>query len=69
MVNTAGCGPVMRGFDPHRPPHIRTGNRHRRFFYARAMGINGTCRKNKKEEMTWLKEAALENFVILNSVL
>ena len=52
VVNTAGCGPVMRGFDPHRPPHIRTGNRHRRFFYARTMGINGTCRKNKKEEMT-----------------
>lgn len=22
VVNTAGCGPVMRGFDPHRPPHI-----------------------------------------------
>lgn len=21
VVNTAGCGPVMRGFDPHRPPH------------------------------------------------
>ena len=21
VVNTAGCGPVMRGFEPHRPPH------------------------------------------------
>ncbi len=23
VVNTAGCGPVMRGFDPHRSPHIK----------------------------------------------
>ena len=23
VVNTAGCGPVMRGFDPHRPPQIK----------------------------------------------
>lgn len=22
VVNTAGCGPVMRGFDPHRPPQV-----------------------------------------------
>ena len=24
VVNTAGCGPVIRGFDPHRPPHIKS---------------------------------------------
>ena len=23
VVNTAGCGPVMRGFDPHRSPQIK----------------------------------------------
>lgn len=26
MVNTAGCGPVMRGFDPHRSPQKKILN-------------------------------------------
>lgn len=34
VVNTAGCGPVMRGFDPHRPPHIDKQISSRRFFYS-----------------------------------
>ena len=33
MVNTAGCGPVMRGFDPHRPPHKKSDSSERSFFY------------------------------------
>ena len=35
VVNTAGCGPVMRGFDPHRSPQIKnkTSDENRKFLY------------------------------------
>lgn len=35
VVNTAGCGPVMRGFEPHRPPHKKNEQVHSNmnFFY------------------------------------
>ena len=34
VVNTAGCGPVMRGFDPHRSPQITDKAHFKGFFYV-----------------------------------
>ncbi len=44
VVNTAGCGPVMRGFDPHRPPHIDKQISSRRFFLFKSKKVVVTAK-------------------------
>lgn len=59
MVNTAGCGPVMRGFDPHRPPHIKVSNwRMPVFLYIDEIYkkmIDNCFKICKIIEVTWIK--------------